>query len=266
MTSDGWNWKNKDKNNGGLLYESGNWGDLLKMLWVSAALFWKRHTGIPVNYFDPFAGDVSYPLGKRALFRLEQVGRGNFSFIESRFLKKGFWPSAASASALIAQGAVEVWDADAGRRENWRSAGAAVADGESGWQLLADRGADPDAIWLVDPYDFLAEWRERLPLLIERAESTSILLYLYNRSGRNPEAFANYRAFRNALEDARGDLGKRLGRIAADPFLPRSHHEMLFLPSRKDCETERLENLFADLEMATVMVNAGLAKAAVFDC
>lgn len=265
MTSDGWNWKSKDKKTGGLLYESGNWGDLLKMLWLCATVNWKRRSRASVAYFDPFAGDVRYPLGRRTLFRLKQVGLEHFSLIEPDYLRRDVWPSAAAA-ATAAGAAVEVWDADPGRRENWRGAAAVAEGADSGWRLLENRRPDPDALWMVDPYDFLAEWREWLPMLAEKAQTVSILLYIYNRSGKTAEAFANYRAFRNALDDARGDLPKRLGRVAADAFLPRCHHEMLFLPGRGDCSEKGLESLFADLENATAIVNAGLRKAAVFDC
>ena len=50
-----WNWKSRDGNQGGLLYESGNWGDLLKMLWLKAVLDWKSSVADSVPYFDPFA-------------------------------------------------------------------------------------------------------------------------------------------------------------------------------------------------------------------
>lgn len=267
MASGGWNWKNKDGRNGGLLYESGNWGDLLKLLWLVAVVEWKQDSGRPANYFDPFAGDVCYPLGVRAAHRLRRTGPEHFALIERAFLQKGFWPSAASAAALTVGGALEIWDADPGRRDNWRGIdGVSVPEGESGWQLLEARLSDPDGVWLLDPYDFLAEWRDWLPLVVEKANDTSVLLYLYNRSGKNAEAFAGYRAFRNALDDLRGELPKRLGRVAADGFLPRSHHEMLFLPGAGDRRNGGLERLFDELERVTAAVNAGLARAAVFDC
>lgn len=267
MTTEAWKWRGKDGGGGGLLYESGNWGDLLKMLWLSAILTWKRQFAAPTNYLDTFAGDVAYPLGRKTLFRLEQAGLTAFDFLREPYLASGRWPSSASAARLLTPGRVEVFDADAGRRGNWREVpGVTALEGESGWDILEAREGDPDALWLVDPYDFLAEWRQRLPALIAKAEDTSILLYLYNRSARNDEFFREYRAFKNTLEDLRGDLPKRLGRIPADVFLPRSHHEMLFLPGRADRERDGFKAMLRELGERTAHLTAAHAAAAAFDC
>lgn len=267
MSGNNWNWKAKDGTGGGLLYDSGNWGDLLKMLWVAAVIDWKRRNGARVNYRDPFAGDVSYPLGKKTGFRLADARLARLDFIRKDYLDKGLWPSAASGARLLAGGSIEVWDADPGRRGNWGGLdGVTVPEADSGWTLLAERKADPHALVLVDPYDFLAEWREMLPLVIETAGRTTLLLYLYNRSGRGPEAFANYRAFRNALDDAWGDRPKRLGRVAGDAFLPRTHHEMLILPGEADRAGDDVEKLFDELGRLTGDLTAVQEKAAVFDC
>lgn len=267
MTASAWNWKGKDGNTGGLLYESGNWGDLLKMLWLSAILEWKRQFDAPTNYLDLFAGDVSYPLGRKTLFRIRQAALPEFAFLEQPFLAARRWPSSASAAALLVDGSVEAFDADAGRRRRWREAeGVSVPEGESGWDVFAVRKPDPDGLWLVDPYDFLAEWREQLPLLTEKAKETSVLLYLYNRSAKGPEAFRNYRAFRNVLEDLRGDAPKRVGRIAADVFLPASHHEMIFLPGAADRQRPGFDRLLDELGRRTESLLSAHGKASAFDC
>ncbi len=68
-----WNWKNKDGASGGLLYASGNWGDVLKMMWLLAIIAWKKENVTDsVNYFDPFAGDVHYPVSEKTLRRIKR--------------------------------------------------------------------------------------------------------------------------------------------------------------------------------------------------
>lgn len=261
-----WNWKSRDGHQGGLLYESGNWGDLLKMLWLKTALDWKNRAADAVSYFDPFAGCVEYPLGAKTLFRLEQTNSREFAFLQNVFFDRGFWPSAASGARLLVNGAVEVWDADAGRREGWRAArGVTVPEGESGWPLLRDHADDPNAVWLIDPYDFLAEWRDVLPLVAEKSRATTLLLYVYNRSAKNPEAFREYRACRNALDDLRGGLPKRVGRAAADVFLPRAHHEMWFLPSEADAAAPSLGDLFAGLAETAFALEQGMRRCGACD-
>lgn len=267
MAEKEWNWKAKDGSGGGLLYESGNWGDLLKILWLEAVLEWKRGHGAPVDYLDPFAGDVDYPLGAKTAFRLGLAPLPGLDFIRSRFIEKGRWPSSASAARLIADGHVEVFDADAGRRGRWSATpGVTVPEGVSGWDILASREAVPNALWLVDPYDFLAEWRTMLPVVIDKARQTAVLVYIYNRAAKNDRLFREYRAFRNALEDMRPDLPKRIGRVAADVFLPQSHHELLFLPGEADCRRSTFDALAKELEQRAGDLAAVLEKAAAVDC
>lgn len=161
---------------------------------------------------------------------------------------------------LLVRGVAEVFDTDPGRQEKWKSCGnVTLLDGESGWTILADHKPDPDGVWLIDPYDFLAEWKEHLEMIVEKSRSTTILLYIYNRSARQDEAFKNYRAFKNALEDI-GPGIKRLGRIAADPFLPNAHHEMLFLPSDSDASDSTFPLLLDDLAIRAFLLAQGLAR------
>lgn len=261
-----WNWKSKDGGTGGLLYESGNWGDLIKMLWLKSVMEWKSRFVNNVNYFDPFAGDVCYPLGKRTLHRISQCGMPEFDFLREAFLDRGFWPSAASGARLATAGRVEVWDADSGRRENWAGeAKIALLDGESGWRLLEQHITDPDAVWMIDPYDFLAEWRDHLQLVADKSRATTLLLYIYNRSARDDKDFREYRACKNALEDLRGDLPKRIGRAAGDVFLPRSHHEMWFLPSEADCAGPGLDSLSGRLADTAFRLENAMRRCGVCD-
>lgn len=264
---DAWNWKGKDGSRNGLLYESGNWGDLLKMLWLGAVLDWKH----PVAYFDPFAGDVEYPLSEKIRFRIKELRTDFFAFLRRPFLDRGVWPSAAAAAReMLAQGTVEVWDKDEGRRANWRNrARVAVpqktrgerGEIESGWHLLRDHADDPDAVWLLDPYDFLAEWRDWLEIVADKSRRNTTLLYVYNRSAKSPEAFREYRACRNALDDLRGGLPKRVGRAASDVFLPRAHHEMWYLPSEKDAGKPGLDDHFELLSRMAGVLEEGMRRA-----
>lgn len=266
-----WQWKNKNGAQGGLLYDSGNWGDILKMLWIAECIRWKQNNGAAVNYTDPFAGDVRYPLGEKQAFRLsrhrQSCGDGQLDFLQTPFFENNAWPSAASGALSLATGAAEVWDADPQRREAWRAAGVRVTENaESGWDIVARMHPDPEGLLLVDPYDFLAEWRERTPLLAEKSKSVSTLLYLYNRSGKSKEVFADYRRFRGCLDDCAEGRPKRIGRVAADSFLPDAWHEMIFLPSAADAERPGFEALLAALGDCAEELHEAQMRSGVFDC
>lgn len=270
MTAKSWNWKQKSGESGGLLYESGNWGDVLKMLWLAEIIRWKEANGAAVTYVDAFAGDTHYPLGDRMAFRIRRCGLAELEFIEEKFLSRNLWPSAAAGAALLASGGVTVWDADEGRRNSWREIGADVAKDPSsekgGYAILAEQAADAAAVLMADPYDFLAEWREELPGLVAKSRECSVLLYLYNRSARTREAFAEYRRFRGRLDNLAGDCPKRIGRIAADGFLPNSHHEMVFLPGEADRARPGFQELLDRLGDITHQLNQAQQRLAVFDC
>lgn len=258
-----WSWKNKNNTSPGLLYESGNWGDLLKLLWVKTVIEWKSQHTPTLNYLDPFAGDVHYPLSPKTRHRLRMCRTDDFTFINDKFLSQQRWPSAAAAAALLIPGTIQVWDADNTRRSHWENIpNVTVADTDSGYALLHELAPEQNTLRLIDPYDFLAEWREHLPHIIRQSYVATTLLYLYNRSARKEEHFKNYRDFKNALEDAMGDRPKRLGRIAADAFLPRSHHEMLLLPSNHDLIQKNIGLLFTSLADQSAMLADGLRRAA----
>lgn len=268
MTHDAWTWRGKDGSHGRLLYESGNWGDLLKLLWAKAFIDWagERFGRSGVDYLDPFAGAPAYPLGERTAFRFTQARLKSLDYLVEPFLSKDLWPSTASAVYTLVGGDIRVFDADPDRLDQWRSVPeVTVATAESGWDLLGKSAPKPEALWLVDPYDVVAEWRDNLSFLTERAGAVSILLYIYNRSAKNPEAFREYRAFRNALDDRVRDLPKRLGRVAADAFLPQAHHEMLLLPSRRAAADPAFPSLLERLEEETYRVNAAQHRAGMFD-
>jgi hypothetical protein len=264
MTADGWNWKSGDGSRGGLLYEPGNWGDLLKLLWLAAAIRWKAGDGT-VDYFDPFAGDVAYPLAEKTKERFNRAGPAELDFVRAPFIEKGSWPSAAAAAGCLPVGRRRVFDADAEKLKRWSGEpGVETLAGESGWSVMAAREADPREIWLIDPYDFLADWRTSLPLVAGGSGKASILLYAYNRSAAAAEAFASHRAFRNALADARRGLPGCFGRTAADAFLPRAHHEMYFLPCPSDAAREDFPAFSATLERLSGELAAAQAGTAAF--
>lgn len=265
-----WNWKGKDGSKGGLLYEPGNWGDLLKILWLTAVLDWKIGAAASgLAYFDPFAGAVDYPLGKSTAQRFAAARPPELDWVEERFLERGVWPSSASLAREMGQGktTATVYDADPLRRETWREQdGVTVLEGESGWDLLRLQAPAPDAVWLVDPYDILAEWRDNLPTLLDKAATVTTLVYIYNRSAGSPEVFKEYRAFRNAVADARAGAPFQWGRAASDGFLPRAHHEMLLLPGESDARRGMLDgdNLYSVLRERTMNLDAIINQAGLF--
>src|SRR5262245_14809337 len=74
----GWRWRvpeqaaNKDLR---LLYEPGNWGDILKGLWavLAARAIIQARGRNELRYFDPFAGSPTYPLVEASRRRLEAL-------------------------------------------------------------------------------------------------------------------------------------------------------------------------------------------------
>lgn len=266
MSTTTWNWKGKDGVKGGLLYEPGNWGDLLKLSWATIIGRWKQRAGRSFSYFDPFAGDVCYPLGNKTLLRFGRVAAEDLGFIRASFLDHGAWPSTASSMLLLGADSFEVFDLDDERRGRWRAVDRAnVLEGDSGWRLLAEKIPDERGLWLIDPYDFLAEWREALPIVLGKLGGATMLLYLYNRSARKPEAFREYRAFRNALEDGLNGWPIWLGRAAGDGFLPGSHHEMILLPGTGDVEREDFPELSIELEQTTLRLASAIERTGIFD-
>ena len=223
---------------GGLLYEAGNWGDLLKGEWVLTVAAWLM--SLPqsgaLEYLDPFAGSPTYPLGRSSRARLQEMSDTLLGQASQPYCDDDLWPSAATLVRSMGggQGKVDlrVFDAEEERRNLYLGdAMIEVLDLFEGWAALTGSLPGPRGLVLVDPYDFLREWREQLEVVVAAAEETTLLVYIYNRSARDARLLREYRDFRNRLDDLRGDRSKLLCRIAADAFLPTAHHEMLFLPS-----------------------------------
>lgn len=245
----------------GLLYEPGNWGDILKGTWagiIISQLPVEQDRGKRLDYLDPWCGAPEYPLLEGAARRLEWLGSCAFIDSQRDWLRQG---KVASTGRLVLEGAkargldvrMKVFDSDPGRLGKWDEVpGTEALCVSSGEQALADAQAD---LVLVDPYDYLASWEETLPLLVTLAESSAILVYIYNRSPRGGEPTRNYGRFRQEL-DRRG-CGYLSGRIASDIVLPRAFHEMLLLAPGSIISAMENELGKATGELACRMSTAG---------
>jgi hypothetical protein len=237
-----WEWKTAGataKARPGMLYEPGNWGDVLNGTWAAAvagALARTKRPG-PLVYLDPYAGAPSYPLTQGARERLFQLTGSELAALQAPFARRGLWAS----TALLVRAACEaagcgaelrVYDLGAECRAAWREIpGTEPLPVRSGLQALEGARAAqtaPDLI-LLDPYDFLAEWRELLPHALALAERSAVLTYVYSRAPRSAGYWNEYRRFRDALASGRTGGGYLVGRIPSDAVLPRAYHEVLLL-------------------------------------
>ncbi|MDR3210462.1 MAG: hypothetical protein LBU79_00910 [Planctomycetota bacterium] len=266
MADSDWTWKERDGGSGRLLYEPGNWGDLLKNLWVFLVLQWllEVRPGQDTSYSDPFAGAPAYPLTRNTVKRLAGTGIGKQP-VFAAFFERGLWPSAASLARCLTRGVCQVYDQEAGRRDEWRSqAGFSLVEVADGWEWLAQTPTGK-GFWLVDPYDFLAVWEEWLPSLLTLAKHATVQLYVYNRSAGGGAQLANYRRFRAALEEGRDGLGYLRGRLASDAFLPRAHHEVFLLPAPGVVEAAADRVLAGRLAEATRVLSRAQEKMYQFE-
>jgi hypothetical protein len=250
-----WRWKPKDAASGGLLYEPGNWGDLIKCAWLMEVLDRLREGLGTFTCLDPFAGAPEYPLTPATRRRLDLLGGSALARHLLPFVAAGRWPSAAALASAwgLAPRHLRVFDADGDRR----SALAAdprftLLDLRDGWDAAGDRDdAGAAHLLFLDPYDFLAEWRRRLPPILEHADHHPVLTYVYNRSARGGAHAEEYRAFRAELARGWGQRPRLCGRVAADGFLPLAHHEMLLLAGSTVAERLGWTGLVAGLSAIT---------------
>jgi hypothetical protein len=239
-SSGAWRWKVRDRNADRrlrLLYEPGNWGDMLKGIWAIAATRWLiRSRRLKVlHYLDPFAGAPAYPLTEAAAARLAEVSGTELARLQAPFARRGMFASAASLVGAAAErsGArpqLRVFDLDPECRAAWgRIADAEVLSAASGLDAL-DRAVQsaPDLV-LLDPYDLLAEWKEFLPRMARAAKCSAVLAYVYNRSPRSAGYWNEYRRFREQLEASLKGSALTVGRVPCDAVLPRAYHEMIVL-------------------------------------
>lgn len=269
----GWKWKvGKQAENArlGMLYEPGNWGDILKGTWAvataqSTALLL---TNQRVRYLDPFAGAPTYPLTEGAGQRMRDLSTTELARHARTFVERGEWPS----TALLVRAAcrehgtdtlLHVFDAEETRRRAWSDIpGAEVWEALPGEEMLAAaaEGKVPCDLMLVDPYDFLAEWKALLPSILRLSERTSLLCYIYNRAPRSVGHLNLYRRFRKALGEGLAGRPFLLGRLASDERLPRAYHEMLLLGP-----TEWVSALREPLREQTQWLARRLAEAGAFE-
>jgi hypothetical protein len=264
----GWTWKPRDARGEGLLYEPGNWGDILKALWVRAVMrYLVRVWGRDVEAVDPFAGAPDYDLPAASRRRLDRVEVDGALF--APFLDAGRWPSAAALlSASLPEGASPVicFDLDSGKRSRFcGDARFATARGPDGWAVAAERRPGSRGLLLLDPYDFLHEWKGRLDDVLAASAETNVLLYVYNRSARDPERLRDYRTFRHALADAWGEAPMRVGRVPADGFLAAAHHEVVWLPGPELCTRHDHDELLRELEQRAIAVDGAVRHSGVIE-
>ena len=259
-----WSWRVEERSDNkalGLLYEPGNWGDVLKGTWaiLLARALARQTTDTPFHYLDPFAGSATYPLTASAASRLEWLGSGPFVIEQARWLAKNELASTGllvreAALSSAAEVTLEVFDTDPRRLESWKDTpGAQIASASGGEDLL--KGGSTANLVLVDPYDLFDRWRELSPSIVDVARSSWVLLYLYNKSPRGAGYRRNYRDFRERLKSAAGEA--ILGRVPSDLFLPRAYHEVVLIgPSTLPEELSR-DLLRATKNLACKMSTTG---------
>lgn len=262
-TEGGWSWRvasPQENADLGLLYEPGNWGDILKGTWagIVASRLPAGKDSEPLAYLDPWCGAPEYPLLEGPAARLEWLGSCSFIELQGNWLEQA---KVASTGLLVRQGLLargldvrlEVFDADPARLEKWAAVeGAETLSVSSGEQALQDTAAD---LVLVDPYDYLADWEKTLPLIAGLASSAVVLVYIYNRSPRGGEHTRRYKRFRQELD--RLDCSCLSGRIGSDILLPRAFHEMLLLGPASFLSSIENELGKATRQLACKMSTAG---------
>lgn len=234
-----WSWKvpdpsaNRDLN---LLYEPGNWGDILKGSWaaiLAARLARQLEADKEWSCVDPFAGAPTYPLVEASRHRLELIPWNAYAGGQAPFLAQGQLGSTASLVREVASLAgssprLEVFDLSPERRAKWEAEGGArVLDadrGESVLQAIALPGAWP-ALLLIDPYDFFDRARELLPLLPPEGAQSATLIYAFNRAPRGGEYLRKDAELKAALRRRRA----LIGRVPSDAGLARAYHEVYLL-------------------------------------
>lgn len=147
----GWRWRvaeaasNRDLN---LLYEPGNWGDILKGMWAALAAdaLARRAGGRPLAYVDPFAGAPTYPLVAASRGRLDLVPAGPYREIQEAYAGRGLMASTAllvrdAARAAGGDARLAVFDSDPERLAPWREVpGATAIEAGSGEEVLEAAG------------------------------------------------------------------------------------------------------------------------------
>lgn len=228
--AEGWSWRDRDPSrHAGLRYEPGNWGDALKGEWALIAVEALLARGA-VRVLDPFAGAPRYPLSPASAARLAALPSECARYPAAQAPHVAAQQLASTATLLGERGAtLHVFDADDARRGAWT--GVRVLDQTDGAAALrAARGADYELVH-VDPYDLQSEWGTLLPPALEALAPAGVLLaYLFNKAPRGGGHVEQYASLRKGLEGRlRPDQRLLVGRVPADPVLPRAHHELLLV-------------------------------------
>jgi hypothetical protein len=259
-----WSWKVPALESGdqpAMLYEPGNWGDVLKGSWavliVEAQA--KAQCRRVLRYLDPYAGSPTYPLTAASAQRLSWLGAGRFLDAQALWLEIGRLASTAllvraAGAACGLEVRLEVFDSDPQRRAAWcEQPGVRVLEAANGEAVL--RAADADMV-LVDPYDFLDRWPEILPLAVQAAQGGAVLIYLYNKSPRGSGHARNYKRLRDAIERT-APSGVLIGRVPSDVVLPRAFHEVILLAPPGLAESVRPELLRTTKRLACKLSTTG---------
>jgi len=266
-----WTWKAPGKAaeaGQNLLYEPGNWGDVIKGTWAAViAKDLAQDLDRPFQYLDPFAGAPVYPLTDAAKDRLSLISDCLFCKFQAPFFKAHKIAStamiASPAGSIMQQARLHVFDLDEQRRTAWDEIdGARVLDITTGSEALplAHETQRYDLV-LYDPYDFFDAWEETLPRLAEIAEHSAVLIYLYNKSPRSPGHLAQYKKFCKTLKQTTPDnVSFLIGRIPSDLVLPRAFHETILL----GCNAF-IARIRASLEQETATLAMTLARAGAFE-
>jgi hypothetical protein len=267
----GWRWRvadqeaNRDLN---LLYEPGNWGDVIKGMWatVTASALAQGDTERPFLYLDPFAGAPTYPLVEAASRRLAEVPAGQFRRLQDVYARSGSMASTAllvrdAARAAAGDFRMEVYDTDDARREAWAAiAEARILPGPSGEAVVEalENLEEAPRLILIDPYDFFVRWSFFLPHVLAAARRSVVLVYSYNRAPRGPGQQRMYGDLRRALAAGlpRGEEAL-IGRVPADATVARAYHEMMLLGAPAFLRALREELSAVTRDLATAIVSGG---------
>ena len=238
-----WSWRVPDPTRNAelnLLYEPGNWGDVLKGVWAAQlveGLCAGLPAGQPLRYLDPFAGAPDYPLLPAAAARLRAgpAAVARFLALQAPWLQRGRLGSTASLVLACAAQAgrrvdAAIYDLDPHRRDAWRMQPVRVLEHASGEEAL-DLASPPDLL-LLDPYDLFDAWGSQLKRALLTARGAPVLAYLYNKAPRGGGYVRQYEQLRKGVAAlvARSDPARLLvGRIPTDAVLPRAWHELLLI-------------------------------------
>lgn len=229
--AEAWSWRDRDPSrHAGLRYEPGNWGDALKGEWALIALEALLARG-PVRVLDPFAGAPRYPLSPASAGRLAELPPACARYPTAQAPHVAGQTLASTATLLGEGGAtLRVFDADDARRGAWEPPVEVLEVPDGAAALRAARGADYELVH-VDPYDLQSEWGVLLAPALEALAPTGVLLaYLFNKAPRGGGHVEQYASLRKGLEGRlRPDQRLLVGRVPADPVLPRAHHELLLV-------------------------------------